>query len=102
MAKGKGPTLFWLLSLSSVAILAFWGHPDLVPPYDLCLEVDLLVCWSILLKIEPELEFLKVAGFFLATLIWQKIYERLLFTNIPPLKKTELGRLSRSKSVGGG
>ena len=54
-AKGKGPTLFWLLSLSSVDILAFWGHPDLVPPYDLCLEVDLLVCWSILLKIEPEL-----------------------------------------------
>ena len=39
-------------------------------------------------------------GLFLATLIWQKIYERLLFTNIPPLKKTELGRLSRSKSVG--
>ena len=31
--------------------------------------------------------FLKVDGFFLATLIWQKIYERLLFTNIPPLKK---------------
>ena len=40
--------------------------------------------------------------FFLGTLIWQKIYERLLFTNIPPLKKTELSRLSRSKSVGGG
>ena len=55
VAKGKGPTLFWLLSLSSVDILAFWGHPDLVPPYGLCLEVDLLVCWSILLKIKPEL-----------------------------------------------
>ena len=53
--KEKGPTLFWLLSLSSVDILAFWGHPDLVPPYGLCLEVDLLVCWSILLKIKPEL-----------------------------------------------
>ena len=35
-------------------------------------------------------------------LIWQKIYERLLFTNIPPLKNAALGRLSRSKSVGGG
>ena len=55
VAKGKGPTLFWLLSLSSVDILAFWGHPDLVPPHDLCLEVDLLVCWSMLLKLEPEL-----------------------------------------------
>ena len=55
VAKGKEPTFFWLLSLSSVDILAFWGHPDLVPPYGLCLEVDLLVCWSILLKIEPEL-----------------------------------------------
>ena len=54
-AKGKGPTLFWLLSLSSVDISAFCGHPDLVPPYGLCLEVDLLVFWSILLKIEPEL-----------------------------------------------
>ena len=31
-----------------------------------------------------------------------KIYARLLFTNIPPRKKTELSRLLRSKSIGGG
>ena len=84
VAKGKGPTLFWLLSLSSVDILAFWGHPVLVPPYGLCLEVDLLVCWSILLKIEPE--FLKVGGFFFGNVDVAKIYERLLFTNISPRK----------------
>ena len=39
----------------------------------------MLVCWGILLKIEPELQVLKVGGFFLGTLIWQRL------TNVPCL-----------------
>ena len=40
----------------------------------------MLVCWSILLKIEPELWFLKIDRFFFGNLNMAKMYERLLST----------------------
>ena len=51
----KGPIFVWLLSLYSVAILPFWGHPDLDLSLSVCKEDDLLVCWSILLQIDGDL-----------------------------------------------
>ena len=47
-----------------------------------CQEVDLLVCWSILLKIDGDLLFLKDDRFSSGNVNMAKIYERLLSTNI--------------------
>ena len=63
-------------------ILPFGGHPDLALLYSVCQEVDLLVCWSILLKIDRDLLFLKDDRFSSGNVNMAKIYERLLSTNI--------------------
>ena len=52
-------------------------------------EVDLLVCWSILLKIDRELCFLKVERFIFGNVNIAKIYERLLSTNISEKKRRD-------------
>ena len=63
-------------------ILPFGGHPDLALPYSVSQQVDLLVCWSILLKIDRDLSFLKDDRFSSGNVNMAKIYERLLSTNI--------------------
>ena len=64
-------------------ILPFKGHPDLALPYSVFLVVELLFCWSFLLKIDRELYFLKVERFSFGNVKMAKLSERLLSTNIP-------------------
>ena len=52
-------------------------------------EVDLLVCWGILLNIDGVLEFLNGDRFISGNVNMAKIYERFLSKNIPREKRQE-------------
>ena len=63
-------------------ILPFSGHLDLALPYSVCQEVDLSVIWSMLLKIDRGLQFLKHDRFSSGNVNMAKIYERVMSKNI--------------------
>ena len=75
-STGKGSRVVGLISVSSVDFLAFLGQRDLGLSYSVWSQVYLLVCWSILLKIERDL---RLTVFPLGTTVRQK------FTYIPCL-----------------
>ena len=84
----------------SVDILPFRGHPDLFLPYSVCQEVDLLVCWSILLKTDHDLLFLKDDRFSSGNVNMAKISERFLSTNKLRQKRRDSCDLQRVNLLG--
>ena len=80
--------------------MPLYGHPELALHYSVCKEVDLFVCWSILLKIDGDLWFLKDDRFSSGNVIMAKIYERLLSTNILREKRQELLDPQRENLLG--